>query len=81
VERILLWPLGGLAFISFAEENSPKADALVAIAGPLTHIPQVSSSSSSSSSSAYMWALGEYKEYIKYTEYIEYKENVHVYTI
>jgi len=41
VQRILLWPLGGLAFISFVDENSPKADAIVAIAGPLTHIPQV----------------------------------------
>lgn len=41
VSRILLWPLGGLAYISFFGETSPKADALVAIAGPLTHFPQV----------------------------------------
>lgn len=41
VDRILLWPLGGLAYISFFGETSPKSDALVAIAGPLTHIPQV----------------------------------------
>ncbi len=40
VSRILLWPLGGLAYISFFGETNPKADALVAIAGPLTHFPQ-----------------------------------------
>lgn len=39
VHRILLWPLGGLAYISYF--GTPKADALVAIAGPLTHIPMI----------------------------------------
>ncbi|KAG2422875.1 hypothetical protein HXX76_015706 [Chlamydomonas incerta] len=39
VSGILLWPLGGLAFIG--QTPSPKADAWVALAGPLTHIPQV----------------------------------------
>eukprot|EP00882_Tetradesmus_deserticola_P016313 GHRQ01017415.1.p4 GENE.GHRQ01017415.1~~GHRQ01017415.1.p4 ORF type:complete len:171 (+),score=30.14 GHRQ01017415.1:129-641(+) len=37
VEGILLWPLGGLAFIGHAK--GPKADMWVAFAGPLTHIP------------------------------------------
>mmetsp|Transcript_6892 Transcript_6892/g.11478 ORF Transcript_6892/g.11478 Transcript_6892/m.11478 type:complete len:376 (+) Transcript_6892:145-1272(+) len=41
VESILLWPLGGLASISFYQETDPKTDALIAIAGPLTHFPQV----------------------------------------
>jgi Zn-dependent protease len=41
VNRILLWPLGGLAYISFFGVGNPRADALVAIAGPLTHLPQV----------------------------------------
>ncbi len=41
VDRVLLWPLGGLAYISFFGETSPKSDALVAIAGPLTHLPMV----------------------------------------
>lgn len=36
---ILLWPLGGLAFIGHTA--GPKADMWVAFAGPLTHIPQV----------------------------------------
>lgn len=40
VSQILIWPLGGLAYISFFGDSNPKADALVAIAGPLTHIPQ-----------------------------------------
>lgn len=39
VHRILLWPLGGLAYISYF--NTPKSDALVALAGPLTHIPMI----------------------------------------
>ena len=41
VSKILIWPLGGLAYISFFGDSNPKADALVAIAGPLTHIPQI----------------------------------------
>ncbi|CAE8678398.1 unnamed protein product [Polarella glacialis] len=38
VERILLWPLGGLAFCSSG--GGPKGDLLVALAGPITHAPQ-----------------------------------------
>lgn len=38
VDRILLWPLGGLAFCSSG--CGPKGDLLVALAGPLTHAPQ-----------------------------------------
>eukprot|EP00775_Hariotina_reticulata_P003588 gene3588-3854_t len=34
---ILLWPLGGLAFIG--HDKGPKADIWVAVAGPLTHVP------------------------------------------
>jgi len=41
VDIILLWPLGGLAYISFFGESNPRADALIAISGPLTHIPQI----------------------------------------
>lgn len=41
VKRILLWPLGGVAYISMFGQRNPKADALIAIAGPLSHIPQV----------------------------------------
>ena len=41
VSQILLWPLGGLAYMSFFGETNPKADALVAIAGPATHVPQI----------------------------------------
>ena len=40
VHQILLWPLGGLAYISFFGESSSAADAIVAVAGPLTHVPQ-----------------------------------------
>jgi len=36
-EQILLWPLGGLAYVSHS--NEPCSDLKVAIAGPLTHIP------------------------------------------
>ncbi|KAI8470627.1 MAG: hypothetical protein J3K34DRAFT_252144 [Monoraphidium minutum] len=36
---ILLWPLGGLAFIH--HNASPKADMWVAFAGPLTHVPMI----------------------------------------
>jgi Zn-dependent protease len=36
--RILLWPLGGLAYCSSGD--TPKADLVVALAGPLTHLPQ-----------------------------------------
>lgn len=35
--HILLWPLGGLAYIS--HDAGPKADLWVAFAGPLTHVP------------------------------------------
>lgn len=38
--HILLWPLGGLAFVSDFGDTSPRADAIVAMAGPATHIPQ-----------------------------------------
>jgi Zn-dependent protease len=38
-EGILLWPLGGLAYI--AHSSGPKADLAIALAGPLTHIPQL----------------------------------------
>jgi len=38
VQRILLWPLGGLAFCGHG--GGPKSDLIVALAGPLTHIPQ-----------------------------------------
>lgn len=38
VSRILLWPLGGLAFCSSG--GGAKGDLLVALAGPLTHAPQ-----------------------------------------
>lgn len=41
VSQILIWPLGGIAYISFYGDQNPKVDALVAIAGPLTHIPQI----------------------------------------
>jgi hypothetical protein len=37
VHGILLWPLGGLAFVGHS--TTPKKDMLVALAGPLTHIP------------------------------------------
>lgn len=33
VTSILLWPLGGVAYISMFGSEDPKADALVAIAG------------------------------------------------
>lgn len=36
---IVLWPLGGLAFIGHG--SGPKIDLFVSLAGPLTHIPQV----------------------------------------
>eukprot|EP00878_Enallax_costatus_P035949 GHUV01040207.1.p1 GENE.GHUV01040207.1~~GHUV01040207.1.p1 ORF type:complete len:240 (+),score=39.70 GHUV01040207.1:475-1194(+) len=36
-ESILLWPLGGLAYIG--HNQGPKADMWVALAGPLTHVP------------------------------------------
>jgi hypothetical protein len=37
-DRIILWPLGGLAYIS--HDAGPAADLWVTLAGPLTHIPQ-----------------------------------------
>jgi len=37
VEKIMLWPFGGLAYCAFARE--PKKQLAVSIAGPLTHIP------------------------------------------
>lgn len=39
VHGILLWPLGGLAFVGHS--SSPARDLLVAVAGPLTHLPQL----------------------------------------
>lgn len=39
VHGILLWPLGGLAFVGHTQ--TPRDDLLVAAAGPATHIPQV----------------------------------------
>mmetsp|Transcript_10994 Transcript_10994/g.17005 ORF Transcript_10994/g.17005 Transcript_10994/m.17005 type:complete len:315 (-) Transcript_10994:83-1027(-) len=39
VEGIMLWPLGGLAFCG-PTQGSVKEDLYVALAGPLTHIPQ-----------------------------------------
>jgi Zn-dependent protease len=41
VRLILLWPLGGVAYLSMFGADNPVADAMIAIAGPLTHIPQV----------------------------------------
>ena len=41
VKLILLWPLGGVAYLSMFGAQNPFADALVALAGPATHIPQV----------------------------------------
>eukprot|EP00667_Euglena_gracilis_P025090 EG_transcript_29263 len=41
VHRILLWPLGGLAFIGHSETATPRDDFLISLAGPLTHIPQI----------------------------------------
>ena len=38
VHGILLWPLGGLAFVGHA--GSPARDLYVAFCGPLTHVPQ-----------------------------------------
>ena len=38
VSHILLWPLGGLAYINL-DASSAKGDLWVAAAGPLTHIP------------------------------------------
>lgn len=38
VHGILLWPLGGLAFVGHT--TTPKKDVFVSISGPLTHIPQ-----------------------------------------
>lgn len=39
VQGILLWPMGGLAFVGHTA--GPKADIWVAVAGPLTHVPMV----------------------------------------
>ena len=36
---ILLWPLGGLAFVGHS--SSPGRDLFVAVMGPLTHLPQL----------------------------------------
>lgn len=36
---ILLWPLGGLAFVGHS--SGPKADLLIAVAGPATHVPML----------------------------------------
>eukprot|EP01038_Epipyxis_sp_PR26KG_P016852 gene16852-23084_t len=40
VSKIVLWPLGGMAYISFFGESSHCNDAMISIAGPLTHFPQ-----------------------------------------
>jgi Zn-dependent protease len=40
IDLVLLWPLGGLAYVSYFGESNPCADFWVAIGGPLTHIPQ-----------------------------------------
>ena len=37
VHGILLWPLGGLAFVGHS--GTPARDIFVAVSGPLTHIP------------------------------------------
>jgi len=37
VEKILLWPFGGLAYCAFSRE--PKKQLAVSLAGPLTHFP------------------------------------------
>lgn len=37
-DQIIMWPLGGLAFLS--HDAGPKGDLWVTFAGPLTHIPQ-----------------------------------------
>eukprot|EP00667_Euglena_gracilis_P008979 EG_transcript_9114 len=41
VDCILLWPLGGLALIGKSDRGTPLADLKVAVAGPLTHVPQL----------------------------------------
>ena len=38
VSHILLWPLGGLAYINL-DDSSAKGDLGVAVAGPATHVP------------------------------------------
>ena len=38
MHSILLWPLGGLAFVGHS--TTPGRDLWVALAGPLTHLPQ-----------------------------------------
>ena len=40
VDSIILWPLGGFALCS-PTDKGPEGDLKVAIAGPLTHIPQI----------------------------------------
>lgn len=39
VHYILLWPLGGLAFVGHS--STPARDLFVALLGPLTHVPQI----------------------------------------
>jgi len=41
VDHILLWPLGGLATIGHSESATPLVDLKIAVAGPLTHLPQL----------------------------------------
>jgi len=41
VHGIIMWPLGGLAICGQPDPPSPKANILVAIAGPMTHIAQM----------------------------------------
>lgn len=37
---LTLWPLGGLGYISYFGDINNFADALIAVAGPLSHVPQ-----------------------------------------
>jgi len=41
VDSIILWPLGGFALCSPPTDEGPLGDLKVAIAGPITHIPQI----------------------------------------
>lgn len=40
-EKILLWPLGGLAFTQPSSSNTSCSQVLIALGGPLTHIPNM----------------------------------------
>ena len=39
VHGMVLWAMGGLAYMG--KPSSPKQDLIVALPGPLTHVPQV----------------------------------------